>query len=96
VETLTVKDDTIGIKALLSGEVDSYLGTAGALAAAARGIDVKFLGCPCTHSLCGARRAGITRSTSSKASPSLRRRRDAAGHGRPRPRWAMFKFPMPT
>jgi NitT/TauT family transport system substrate-binding protein len=46
VETLTVKDDTIGIKALLSGEVDSYLGTAGALAAAARGIDVKFLGCP--------------------------------------------------
>ncbi len=41
-----VKDDTIGIKALLSGEVDSYLGTAGALAAVARGADVKFVGCP--------------------------------------------------
>jgi ABC-type nitrate/sulfonate/bicarbonate transport system substrate-binding protein len=46
VETLNVKDDTIGIKALISGEVDSYLGTAGALAAVARGVDVKFLGCP--------------------------------------------------
>jgi NitT/TauT family transport system substrate-binding protein len=46
VETLEVKDDTIGIKALLSGEVDSYLGTAGALAAVARGADVKFVGCP--------------------------------------------------
>ena len=46
VETLEVKDDTIGIKALLSGEVDSYFGTAGALAAVARGADVKFVGCP--------------------------------------------------
>jgi NitT/TauT family transport system substrate-binding protein len=46
VETLPVKDDTIGFKALLSGEVDSYLGTAGALAAVARGADVKFVGCP--------------------------------------------------
>jgi NitT/TauT family transport system substrate-binding protein len=46
VETLEVKDDTIGVKALLSGDVDSYLGTAGALAAVARGIDVKFIGCP--------------------------------------------------
>jgi NitT/TauT family transport system substrate-binding protein len=46
VETLEVKDDTIGIKAVLSGEVDSYLGTAGALAAVARGADVKFVGCP--------------------------------------------------
>src|SRR5262249_30072047 len=32
VTTLKVKDDTIGFKAVLSGEVDSYLGTAGALA----------------------------------------------------------------
>ena len=46
VDTLKVKDDTIGFKALLSGEVDSYLGTAGALAAVARGADVKFVGCP--------------------------------------------------
>ena len=46
VETLEVKDDTIGVKALLSGDVDSYLGTAGALAAVARGIDIKFIGCP--------------------------------------------------
>jgi NitT/TauT family transport system substrate-binding protein len=46
VETLEVKDDAIGIKALLSGEVDSHEGTAGALAAAARGADVKILGCP--------------------------------------------------
>src|SRR5262245_16683619 len=46
VTTLKVKDDTIGFKALLSGEVDSYLGTAGALAAVARGADVKFVGCP--------------------------------------------------
>ena len=46
VDTLGVKDDTIGIKALLSGEVDTYHGTAGALAAVARGADVKFIGCP--------------------------------------------------
>jgi NitT/TauT family transport system substrate-binding protein len=46
VDTLEVKDDTIGFKALLSGEVDSYFGTAGALAAVARGADVKFVGCP--------------------------------------------------
>jgi len=46
VETLDVKDDAIGIKALLSGEVDSHEGTAGAIAAAARGADVKILGCP--------------------------------------------------
>jgi len=46
VETLEVKDDTIGIKALLSGEVDSHEGTSGAIAAAARGADVKLLGCP--------------------------------------------------
>jgi ABC-type nitrate/sulfonate/bicarbonate transport system substrate-binding protein len=46
VTVLPVKDDTIGIKALLSGEVDSHEGTAGAIAAAARGADVKLLGCP--------------------------------------------------
>ncbi len=46
VETLEVKDDAIGIKALLSGEVDSHEGTACSIAAAGRGADVKILGCP--------------------------------------------------
>ncbi len=45
VDVLAVKDDPIGIKALLSGEVDSYDGVYGAIAAAARGADVKLLGC---------------------------------------------------
>jgi NitT/TauT family transport system substrate-binding protein len=45
VEVLDVKDDPIGMKALLSGEVDSYEGVYGAIAAFARGADVKLLGC---------------------------------------------------
>jgi NitT/TauT family transport system substrate-binding protein len=45
VDVLEVKDDPIGMKALLSGEVDSYEGVSGALAASARGADVKLLGC---------------------------------------------------
>ncbi len=45
VDVLGVKDDPIGIKALLSGEVDSYEGVYGAIAASARGADVKLLGC---------------------------------------------------
>jgi NitT/TauT family transport system substrate-binding protein len=45
VEVLEVKDDPIGMKALLSGEVDSYEGVYGAIAAFARGADVKLLGC---------------------------------------------------
>jgi len=45
VEVLDVKDDPIGMKALLSGEVDSYDGVYGAIAASARGADVKLLGC---------------------------------------------------
>jgi NitT/TauT family transport system substrate-binding protein len=45
VEVLEVKDDPIGMKALLSGEVDSYDGVYGAIAAFARGADVKLLGC---------------------------------------------------
>ena len=45
VEVLDVKDDPIGMKALLSGEVDSYVGVYGAIAASARGADVKLLGC---------------------------------------------------
>ncbi len=45
-DLLEVKDDPIGMKALLSGEVDSYEGVAGAIAANVRGADVKLLGCP--------------------------------------------------
>jgi NitT/TauT family transport system substrate-binding protein len=45
IDVLGVKDDPIGMKALLAGEVDSYDGVYGALAASARGADVKLLGC---------------------------------------------------
>src|SRR5213594_1468929 len=45
IDVLEVKDDPIGMKALLSGEVDSYEGVYGAIAASARGADVKLLGC---------------------------------------------------
>jgi NitT/TauT family transport system substrate-binding protein len=45
IDVLEVKDDPSGMKALLSGEVDSYEGVYGAIAAAARGADVKLLGC---------------------------------------------------
>ena len=45
-ELLQVKDDQIGLKALLAGELDSYEGgPQGVFAAAARGADVKILGC---------------------------------------------------
>src|SRR6266478_5389822 len=41
-----LKNDTIALKALLAGELDSYEGGAGgAMAAAARGADVKIVGC---------------------------------------------------
>jgi NitT/TauT family transport system substrate-binding protein len=43
---LEVKDDQIGLKALLAGELDSYEGgVQGAIAADVRGADVKILGC---------------------------------------------------
>jgi NitT/TauT family transport system substrate-binding protein len=45
IDVLGVKDDPTGMKALLSGEVDSYEGVYGAIAASARGADVKLLGC---------------------------------------------------
>jgi NitT/TauT family transport system substrate-binding protein len=45
IDVLGVKDDPIGMKALLAGEVDSYDGVYGAIAASARGADVKLLGC---------------------------------------------------
>jgi len=41
-----VKDDQIGLKALLAGELDSYEGgVQGAIAAGVRGGDVKIMGC---------------------------------------------------
>ena len=45
-EILQIKADQIGLKALLAGELDSYEGgPGGAIVAAARGADVKILGC---------------------------------------------------
>ena len=45
-DLLEVKDDQIGLKALLAGELDSYEGGAqGAIAANVRGADVKIVGC---------------------------------------------------
>lgn len=41
-----LKNDTLGLKALIAGELDSYEGgPGGAMAAAARGADVKLVGC---------------------------------------------------
>jgi NitT/TauT family transport system substrate-binding protein len=45
-ELLEVKDDQIGLKALLAGEIDSFEGgVQGAIAADVRGADVKVIGC---------------------------------------------------
>jgi len=45
-EFIQLKNDVIALKALLAGELDSYEGGAGgAMAAAARGADVKIVGC---------------------------------------------------
>ncbi len=45
-DLLEVKDDQIGLKALLAGEFDSYEGgVQGAIAADVRGADVKIIGC---------------------------------------------------
>ena len=45
-EFVQVKTDQIGLKALLAGELDSYEGgPGGAILAAARGADVKIVGC---------------------------------------------------
>src|SRR3954462_2507284 len=45
-EIMQIKADQIGLKALLAGELDSYEGgPGGAIVAAARGADVKILGC---------------------------------------------------
>jgi NitT/TauT family transport system substrate-binding protein len=45
IEVIDVKDDQVGMRALISGEVDSYDSAAGGIIAAARGADVKFVGC---------------------------------------------------
>jgi len=46
VDILQVKSDTIGLKALLAGELESYEGgPGGAIVAASRGADIKILGC---------------------------------------------------
>jgi NitT/TauT family transport system substrate-binding protein len=46
VDLLQVKDDQIGLKALIAGEVDSYEGgPQGVFSAVARGADVKIVGC---------------------------------------------------
>jgi NitT/TauT family transport system substrate-binding protein len=45
-DLVEVKDDQIGLKALLAGEIDSYEGgVQGAIAADVRGADVKIIGC---------------------------------------------------
>ncbi len=46
VQLLQVKDDQVGLKALIAGEVDSYEGgPQGVFSAVARGADVKIIGC---------------------------------------------------
>ena len=45
-EVVDVKDDQVGIRALLSGEVDSFDSATGGVAAGGRGADVKMVGCP--------------------------------------------------
>jgi NitT/TauT family transport system substrate-binding protein len=45
-ETIDVKDDQVGLRALISGEVDSFDSATAGVVAAARGADIKFVGCP--------------------------------------------------
>ncbi len=46
IDILQIKSDSIGLKALLAGELDSYEGgPGGVLVAGARGADLKILGC---------------------------------------------------
>jgi NitT/TauT family transport system substrate-binding protein len=44
-EVIDVKDDQIGMRALISGEVDSFDSATGGVITASRGADVKFVGC---------------------------------------------------
>ncbi len=45
IEVVDVKDDQVGMRALISGQVDSFDLATGGVVAAARGADVKFVGC---------------------------------------------------
>ncbi len=45
IEVIDVKDDQVGMRALISGQVDSFDSATGGVIAAARGADVKFVGC---------------------------------------------------
>ncbi len=45
IEVVDVKDDQVGMRALISGQVDSFDSATGGVVAAARGADVKFVGC---------------------------------------------------
>jgi NitT/TauT family transport system substrate-binding protein len=45
IDVVDVKDDQVGIRALLSGEVDSFDSATGGITAAARGADVRIVGC---------------------------------------------------
>ena len=74
IDVLEVKDDPIGMKALLSGEVDSYEGVYGAIAAAARGADVKLLGCDwhaAPYVMLAARASPASRSCAASPMPPL-------------------------
>src|SRR6202165_3903884 len=46
IEVTDVKDDQVGMRALISGQVDSFDSATGGVVATARGADVKFVGCP--------------------------------------------------
>jgi ABC-type nitrate/sulfonate/bicarbonate transport system substrate-binding protein len=45
IEVTDVKDDQVGMRALISGQVDSFDSATGGVITAARGADVKFVGC---------------------------------------------------
>ena len=45
IEVVDVKDDQVGMRALISGQVDSFDSATGGVVATARGADVKFVGC---------------------------------------------------
>jgi ABC-type nitrate/sulfonate/bicarbonate transport system substrate-binding protein len=62
IEVVDVKDDQVGVRALLSGEVDSFDSATGGITAASRGADAKMVGCPwLTVPYVVLARSGITR-----------------------------------
>jgi ABC-type nitrate/sulfonate/bicarbonate transport system substrate-binding protein len=62
IEVVDVKDDQVGMRALISGQVDSFDSATGGVVAATRGADVKFVGCPwLTVPYVILARAGITK-----------------------------------